>query len=175
MLSYPISKCFLCKFLLYICAKTNVQSVPTFDRHTHRLSLLLLLFFGLAILELSLQVVLHPLSEQTKQWFAPLPSCHRGHVQTLSGPPGLPGICWVTELTFIKGSSMESYGELTVLSSRCTVEFRDLRGTHPSLFSTMKETTTPLSTVWPPWEWQLPFPLNSATGFRVQGLGYKPF
>lgn len=144
MLSYPISKC-------------------------HRLSLLLLLFFGLAILELSLQVVLHPLSEQTKQWFAPLPSCHRGHVQTLSGPPGLPGICWVTELTFIKGSCMESYGELTVLSSRCTVEFRDLRGTHPSLFSTMKETTTSF------WEWQLPFPLNSATGFRVQGLGYKPF
>lgn len=49
--------------------------------HTHRLC------FCLVILDLSLQVALHPSSEQTDQRFAPLPPCHRGQVQTLCGPP----------------------------------------------------------------------------------------
>lgn len=82
----------------------------------------------------------------------------------LTRPPSLPGICRrVTELTFIKGSCMESYGQLTVLSSRRTPKLRNLHSTHPSLFPTIKETMKLLSTVWPSQgplqsEWQLSFP-----------------
>lgn len=58
----------------------------------------------------------------------------------LTWPPSLPEICrWVKELTFIKGSCMESYWELTVLSSRLTPELRNLSSTHPSVFPTIKK------------------------------------
>lgn len=82
----------------------------------------------------------------------------------LTRPPSLPGVCrWVTELTFIKGSCLESYRELTVLSSRRTPAHRNLCRTHPSVFPTIKETMKLLSTVWPSqgplqWGWRLPFP-----------------
>lgn len=124
-----------------------VQSVPTSDRPTQ-----FFFSFFIKILDLSLQVALHPLSEQTEQQFAPLPPCHWGQTQTLCGlltrPTRLPGICsWVIELTFIKGSYMETPRELTVLLSRCTPEFRRLCSTHPSLFPTIKETMKQLSSV----------------------------
>lgn len=82
----------------------------------------------------------------------------------LTRPPSLPGICrWVTELTFIKGSCVESNRELTVLLSRRTPEDRNLCSTHPSPFPTIKETMKLLSTVWLSkgplqWERQLSYP-----------------
>lgn len=97
----------------------------------------------------------------------------------LTRPPSLPGICgWVRELTFIKGSCIESYRELTVLLSRRTPEFRNLRSTRPSLFPTIKETMKPLSTVWPSqgplqWEWQLSYPCLVPLELQFLALNYN--
>lgn len=97
----------------------------------------------------------------------------------LTRPPSLPGICrQVIELTFIKGSCMESYRELTVLLSRRTPEFRNLCSTHPSLFPTIKETMKLLSTVWPSqgplqWEWQLSFPCLVPLGLEFLAGNYN--
>lgn len=52
---------------MHYCVRLCTQSVPTSNRHIHRLC------FCLVTLDLSLQVALRPLSEQTEQRFAPLP------------------------------------------------------------------------------------------------------
>lgn len=126
-----------------------VRSVPTSERQACRLCLCRV------ILDLSLQVALHPFSEQTEQRVrstSPVSPRPGQDIVRLTGlltrPPSMPGVCrWVRELTFIQGSCMESYRELTFLSSRHTPEFRNLCSPHPSMFPTIKETMKLLSAV----------------------------
>lgn len=94
----------------------------------------------------------------------------------LTWPPSLPGICcWVIELTFIKGSCMASYRELTVLSSRRAPEFRNQCSTHPSLFPTIKETMKLYDPPIGPTTMRMTafISLPSATGFG--GTSFNPF
>lgn len=68
-----------------------------------------------------------------------------GPPRLLTRPLAPPGICGrVRELTFFKGSCMESYQELTVLLSRPSEEFQKPRRAHLSLHETMKLLNAPV-------------------------------